>query len=1213
VTADDEPVDDARRDCPYVGLTAYDEEDAEFFFGREREIDLVVANLKGSRLTLLYGESGVGKSSVLRAGAMRRLHEEVERNRQRRLSQSASEDKLPLAVALYRGPWLAPPLEALMTEVHKAVKQALGEEVPRWKPGEDVVKTLEAWTKRVRTILIVLDQVEEYFLYHANDEERDTVAGVFAAVVNEPNLRVNFLLSIREDALAKLDNLKKRTPIYGNVLRIPYLSDEAAGDAIQKPLDRWTEQEGNGAGSFRAEPALIEELVREVKKSTRTPSSDENGDKANGTGAQHIDTPVLQLVLTRLWDEERDLGSRVLRLETFRDRLGGLESIVQTQLDPTMERLSEAEKDIAAQSFRQLVTPSLSKIALSATDLEDYVGAPRAEVADVLEKLSTEDTERSGTGRILRPVAPPPGKSETYYEIFHDALGKTVLDWSARHLEARGREEAKREASAQFRRRRKYWAAAGGIAIAVAIGFGLFALQTIRQNREAESRRHAAQSLALLAFDPHRAIEVALEGLDESNTDEAEAALHEAMSQSRLRFVYDSPSAVTKAAFSPRGSWLISAEEGGRAHLLNTESGERHDLGSHGAFVNDVAFNANGTRAVTAGDDFTARVWDVTSGELVGEPLPHDAAVYTGSFSPSEALVLTASLDGVAHIWNADTGETQALLGPAPSAGNYHTASFSPNGDWVVTTDWNYDEDARATVRLWRRPAAGWRDAGTPTHVLRGHMGAIRAVSFSPNGKYLVTGADDKTARIWDVDSGTLLHVLRDHQRYVANAIFSPDSTVLATVSEKTLRFWNVEDGSLFHRALASTDWVTTVDFKRPDGELIVTAGSEGVARVWDVDTGALLFELRGHTDPIATAAFTPDGESVVTASWDGTARVWDTRTGLEVRGHTDWVHDATFSNDGTHVFTVSADHHLAKWNAKTGKQVWNEPDSSGKTLNGVDVDPSDRFVVSVGDDPTSVVWDADTGEEIVHLEADDEAEILGHSDVVVAAAFDPRDEETQIATGGADERVLIWTWQGDRAEVIRELDAGQPGFYAAVAAHRGVVRSVAYSQDGSRLVTAADDRMARVWDPDTGALLATLEGHSGIVGGATFDPTGELVATASEDWTVRVWRAEDGETLGTLGGAGGPLRAVAFSPGGRLIAAAGSAGYTYVWEWPSGKLLARLKMHSDLINSIEFGEGGRILTASDDRTAKIYSCSTCGELGELEQRAKDLVARIRY
>ena len=189
MTTDAESVVDTPRDCPYVGLTAFDEDDAEFFFGREREIDLVIANLKGTRLTLLYGESGVGKSSILRAGVMRRLHAEVERNRLRRLERPATEDRLPLAVALFRGPWLAPPLESLMAEVHAAVEQALGAKVTPWQPEDDVVETLRAWTKLVRTILIVLDQVEEYFLYHQVEDGPGTVAGTFAAVVNDPNLK----------------------------------------------------------------------------------------------------------------------------------------------------------------------------------------------------------------------------------------------------------------------------------------------------------------------------------------------------------------------------------------------------------------------------------------------------------------------------------------------------------------------------------------------------------------------------------------------------------------------------------------------------------------------------------------------------------------------------------------------------------------------------------------------------------------------------------------------------------------------------------------------------------------------------------------------------------------------------------------------------------------------------------------------------------------
>jgi WD40 repeat protein len=1232
-------VTDALRACPYVGLTAYSEEDAEFFFGREGEIDLVIANLKGSRLTLLYGESGVGKSSILRAGVIRRLQAEIARNRSRRYDEVEEESephKLPLAAALFRGPWLAPPLPSLMEVIYAAVKEAVGDDVPPWQPRDNVVETLRTWTKLVRTILVVLDQFEEYFLYHAAEAAPDTVAGALAAIVNEPNLRVNFLLSTREDALAKLDPLKKHIPIYGNVLRIKYLDERAAKAAIEKPLERYTELAENGGGAYWAEPELIEEILRNVKTGRMqgaAPAARVGKDGGAGGNGKGIDTPVLQLVLTRMWEEEtrlwdeEALEARPLRLETFRDRLHGVESIVRTQLDPTMATLTDGEKDIAARAFRYLVTPSGSKFAQSARDLSGFTDIAREEIEVVLEKLAKDPSEREQAGRgiILRPVPPPPGQEDARYEIFHDALGPTVLAWSTRHLEQRAREEGERLAEERARARSRVRRRIGLVVLVVLAALaGLAALSIIKwrqadtslsdavaARQEAASRGSAARAAALLSVDPHRAIEASLGGLDPGATDEAVRALRVAMSQSRLRFVYRGDADVTHAAYSSSGHWLVTGASDGTAQLLNTNSGERHDLPGHEGALWAVGFNPDGSRAVTAGDDGTARVWDVATGDLLATFTKHRDTVVSASFSPSEPLVLTASYDGTVRIWDAQTAEQRAILRGAPTNEVLTSASFSPNGNWAVTAASGATAASPATVRLWRRPSNGWQHARKPTYVLAGHTGFVFSASFSDDGRLLVTAGEDRTARIWNVASGRLRQVLEGHQRYVANAVFSPDAKVVATVSEKTLRFWDVKEGFLFYKARVSADWVSTVAFRPTDGELIVTAGSEGVARVWEADTGALLMELRGHTDPIVTAAFTKDGDSIVTAGSDGTARIWDVRTGLELRVHSDWVHSARFAPDGDSVFTVSADHFLIKWDSHTGDPDWFAEDWGGESLNDVIVDSSGRYVVSVGDDTTGVVWDAETGDDIVVLQTGAGETPRGHTAEVAAVDFDPREGPPRIATGGADERALIWTWSGNEARVIRELD-GNLGA-DEVTAHRGGVDAVAYSPDGSRLVTAGIDKTARVWNPDTGELLASFSKHGGIVGDAVFHPNGRLVATASEDWTVRVWRASDGRQVKQLGGDGGPLRTVAFSRDGHLLAAGGAAGFTYVWEWPSGKLLAAMKMHSDLINSVAFGEDGRILTASDDYTAKLYRCTTCGPLDELEKRARARVDRIRY
>ena len=139
---------------------------------------------------------------------------------------------------------------------------------------------------------------------------------------------------------------------------------------------------------------------------------------------QRIETPYLQLVLTRLWQKEVATGSFTLRAETLR-RLGGAQQIVHTHLDEALSALSARQQDVAAAIFHHLVTPSGTKIAHTAPDLADYVQLPEAEIASVLAELSRGDV------RILRPVAPSSARpvADPAYEIFHDVLAPTILDW----------------------------------------------------------------------------------------------------------------------------------------------------------------------------------------------------------------------------------------------------------------------------------------------------------------------------------------------------------------------------------------------------------------------------------------------------------------------------------------------------------------------------------------------------------------------------------------------------------------------------------------------------------------------------------------------------------------------------------------------------------------------------------------------------------------
>jgi WD40 repeat protein len=1206
VTASAEPTQHSPRE-PYVGLNAYREQDADFFFGRDREIDLVVGNLQVSRLTLFYGESGVGKSSILRAGAMHALRTEIAAHLAEARAAGENGDapeKPPLAVAYFRGPW-AGPLPGLMAAIHAAVEEASAHSVQPWTPGEDPVEAIRSWTKHVRTILVVLDQVEEYFLYHPSEEGRDTVAGLLTAAVNDVDLRVNFLLSIREDGLAKLDRFKKRIPIFGNVLRIEFLDDDAAKDAIEKPLERYGELAANGNGAYGAEPELVEEIIRQARKPHATPGGAGGAAADTEAEAAGIKTPVLQLILQRLWEEEKSLDSPVLRLETFRDRLRGAENIFRAHLEGTMAQLTEREKDVAAASFRQLVTPSGTKIAQTATDLAGYAKATRDEADAMLSKLVD--------GRILDTVPPAPGRDERRFEIVHDSLGPTLLTWSNAHAEQRAREEGERKAEERARkaRRRALILAGGGILTLVALAIvGLLVYMTVQQGRdadraEAEAARereeaNAARAEDLFVVDPHRAMGLALASLERLRTDGAERVLRAALSQSRLRYVHRGDAALSRVAVSPKGGWIISTGEGGVAQLFNPESGAQFALEGHENAVLAAAFNSQGTRAVTAGEDQVGRVWEAETGRLVALLEGHSDLIIAAVFSPTEPVVATASYDGTARIWNAGTGGVRAVLRGHESA--LTALAVSPRGDWIATAD------EGGGVRLWRRPAGGWHSTGKSTHVLAGtaeHVDWVNALSFSRDGRLLVSASDDKSAVIWNVRTGKQVQDLRDHPRGVLDAAFSPDGAMLATVSEKTLRLWGVKDGFQYQRIPASTDWVYDVEF-RPSGSLVMTSGADGVVRLWEAGAGGLLFELRGHTDGVERASFTPDGRSVVTASADGTTRVWDATTGIELRRGDDWVHDGEFGPRDEYLYTVSASSYLVKWDTASGSAPWRARDEGLEALNGVAVGPDGTWLVSGGDDGIPVVWDAETGTAIVNLlPAGDEA---GHGQPVVAVDADPRGGN-RIATASVDETAIIWTWSEDGAEILRRLDADPDK--EGIVTHADGVFAVTYSSDGERLMTAGGDHSARVWDADTGRVLTELRGHDGSIGGVAFHPSGELVATASEDRSVRIWRARDGRQVRELGGLGGPLRAVSFSRDGRLLAAGGSAGQTFVWEWPSGRPVGTFRMHADLINSVAFAADGRILTTSDDHTARLYRCTTCGPLEEVIALARRRLAAV--
>jgi WD40 repeat protein/transcriptional regulator with XRE-family HTH domain len=466
-----------------------------------------------------------------------------------------------------------------------------------------------------------------------------------------------------------------------------------------------------------------------------------------------------------------------------------------------------------------------------------------------------------------------------------------------------------------------------------------------------------------------------------------------------------------------------------------------------------------------------------------------------------------------------------------------------------------------------------------PPRELRGHTADIWGADFSPDGKYLVTGSSDRTARLWDVATGKTIRIFSGHTGEVGIVTFSPDGKYLLTGGgeDHTARIWDVASGETVQVFSGHTGWVEAGGFS-PDGKLIVTTGGEDhTARIWDVATGQTVHVLTGHSDVITRMAVSPDGKYVVTGSVDRTARLWDASTGKQVRAfdHPEVVSAVAYSPDGKYFATGCEDNVARLWDAATGQMVREFSGHAGDVL-GIEFSPDGRFLLTGSADRTALLWDLATGKII--------RSFTGHASSVQTVTFSP--DGHQIATTSNDRIVRVWS-----------LQTASMG--TQFVGHKASVNRASFSPDGKYIVTASQDKTARIWNVLTGQAIITLTGHTDDVLSAVFSPNGKIVLTASADGTARLWEAVNGKELLRLEGHKDSVRVAAFSPDGKYVVTTSWDGTARVWDAQTGQTkVIYTNQGPGRVNRVAFSPDGKtVATSGDDGTARIWDPLTGKDL----------------
>ncbi len=579
-------------------------------------------------------------------------------------------------------------------------------------------------------------------------------------------------------------------------------------------------------------------------------------------------------------------------------------------------------------------------------------------------------------------------------------------------------------------------------------------------------------------------------------------------------------------------------------------------LSGHEGTVFDVEISPGGQELATAGEDGSIRVWHVSSGYELHNIEAHAGPVRGIVFDPSGKMLASCGEDGRLHLWSTETGLLLDTL--LDRENSLRCVGFSPGGDLLAAGD----ETGRLLVFD--------MDADGKSLVSMEQVGGVFSLAFSLDGRLLVSGGGDGSLCVWDPDEGLLLRRFSGHAAYIPSVGFDPEGLrIVSGGVDGAIKVWDLVDGSLQYSIRGHGSWIYSVGFIL-EGTRLLTAGSDHTIKMWEADHGTLMKTLRGHEDRVYAAALGPGNRLIASASRDSTVRLWDideSESAIRFSGHDSQVWAVRFAPDGDRVVSGASDQTVRIWPITDPTSEPRILEGHGGDVVTVDVSPDGRQIASADRKGMVRVWDLESGDLLRSFEghramihqvsfhsggahlltcARDktlkmwdarsgtlEKTFSGHDSPVLSAVFSP--DGRRIASSSTSGNVIVW-------------DVDQGIVIDSFRAHDASVYSLSWGADGKTLVTASVDGTLRVFTQH-GDEIAVLQGHRGGVRCVAVSPDGSRIASGGWDSTVRVWDTATGSLALILRGHEKRVDSVAFSADGRKIASSSLDGRVLIWE----------------------------------------------------------------
>jgi WD40 repeat protein/transcriptional regulator with XRE-family HTH domain len=1236
--------------CPYLGLVPFGERDARVFYGRGELVaqlaQRLAGQLNGAGMLVVAGESGAGKSSLLRAGLMPWLAAGAlgpgSQRWPRRVIQPTGRPVRELAMALaevagadpvsvYRS-LLAAPGEAPML-VELAVRTAAGRGPAPGGPAD------AAATMPPRLVLMV-DQVEELFTAGGDAEagraEREGFLAALHAAATVPAgphelPAALVVVAVRADYLGRMiADPTLKAWVDAGLFTVGPMSEAEVRLAITGPA---------AEAGLVVEPALVEAVAAELREGA-------------GAGLGSGVLPLMSQAMAATWRYRE--GSE-LTLRGYR-RAGGVADAVNRSAHDAYDALTSAQQDAARLVFTQLTATTrdgqFARRRCSRADLRSPGSPVAADIDAVIDVF--------GAQRLLV-------LGQDSVEICHDALlqaWKQLREWlGGDQLDRALRSQVISDADTweSDGRDPAYLYRSGRLATIDAAATRWQHAPTryppLPATTQAflDAARHAARrttgrrrgAVAVLALLTALAVVASVVAFHQraAAVGQRDQAIYNQVHAEALQF---GTSDTTLAAQLTLAAYRLQPTQDLASRLLNTENTPlATSLATGAGFVNSVAFSRDGRTLASGDSDGTVRLWDIADPahpRALGQPLtggPRErvagaaAGVTSVVFSP-DGHTLASSDNGTVQLWAVADPAHPRPLGQVPPGGAgvfgaVDSVAFSPDGNALATGSQAIGPvGLDSTIQLW--------DIADPTRPKRLDQSLasgtpVNSVAFSRDGRTLASGNSDGTVRLWDIADPARprpFGPIQARGTSVQSVVFSPDGHTLAGGSlDGTIRLWDLADPAHPQPLgpIQAGGAVDSVAFS-PDGQTLAGGSLDGAIRLWDVTDPAhpspLGQPLTGGTGAVDSVAFSPDGHTLASGNSDGIIRLWSIpRTVLT--GSTDAVDSVAFSPDGHTLASSGLDGAIRLWNVTDPAQ----PRPLGQPLTGgtgavdsVAFSPDRHTLASGSTDGTVWLWDVADPAHPRPLGV----VLTGAS--ALSVAFSPKGHT--LASGSLDDDA-VRLWDVAHPTHPRLLGPILPGGGDQAAPALGI-SSVAFSPDGHTLAIGDLDSTVKLFDvadPEHSSPLGLdLTGTS--IYSLAFSPEGRILAGGHKGGTIQLWDVADPANLRRLGqpltGGGAQVNSVAFSPDGHALASGSLDGTTRLWDLADpahpGPLGQPLSGSTVAVDSVAFSPDEHTLASgSHDGTTRLWNlnvqsainriCATAG--GLTPQQWNEYIRQLPY